>query len=75
MTKNENEVFCGFCRQRNEVQTNETSLFPQNISLAMSYVPYQQWQNIYDTDDAFAAGTLFADLDKPFLGYGKGRNR
>ena len=75
MTKAENEIFCKNCRTRNDVQNNEMSLFPQNISLAMAYVPYQNWQNIYDIDDGFKAGTIFADLDKPFLGYGKGRQR
>ncbi len=75
MLKHEEEVFCGFCRNNNNVQSSTPSLFPENISLAMAYVPFQAWQNIYDVDDAFNAGTLFADLDKPFLGYGKGHRR
>ncbi|MBE6648199.1 MAG: spore coat associated protein CotJA [Ruminococcaceae bacterium] len=75
MLKHEEEVFCNFCRNPREVQNDSASLFPENISLAMAYVPFQRWQNIYDVDDAFGAGTLFADLDKPFLGYGKGHRR
>ena len=75
MLYNEEEVFCGFCKNNRDVQSNTMSPFPQNISLAMAYVPYQNWQNIYDVDNAFMAGTLFADLDKPFLGYGKGQKR
>jgi hypothetical protein len=74
MLKHEEEVFCGFCRNNN-VQNTQPSLFPENVSLAMAYVPFQAWQNVYDVDNAFNAGTLFADLDKPFLGYGKGHRR
>ncbi len=73
MIDSEKEVFCGFCRNINTV--NNASVFPENISLAMAYVPYQSWQNIYAVDDALNAGTLFADLDKPFLGAGKERKR
>jgi len=40
-----------------------------NYKLGMVYSPYQEWQNIYDCDRGFEAGTIFAELDKPFLGY------
>lgn len=36
--------------------------------LAMAYVPMQEYGLLYDQDDALEAGTLFPDLDKPFLG-------
>ena len=38
------------------------------LSLAMGFVPDQVWQNIYNQDVALARGTIFADLDKPFIG-------
>ncbi len=38
------------------------------LSLAMAYVPRQKWQNIYDVKVALVRGTIFADLDKPFIG-------
>lgn len=42
---------------------------PQELlSLAMAFVPSQRWQNIYETNVALARGTIFADLDKPFIG-------
>ncbi|MDO5548835.1 MAG: spore coat associated protein CotJA [Eubacteriales bacterium] len=42
---------------------------PQELlSLAMAFVPSQHWQNIYETNVAHARGTIFADLDKPFIG-------
>ena len=48
-----------------------------NISmqvLAMAYVPWQRWQEIYDVCDGFQRGTIFRELDKPFHGKG-GCNR
>lgn len=36
--------------------------------LAMAYVPMQTFENLYSPEAAICAGTLFADLDKPFCG-------
>lgn len=36
--------------------------------IAMAYVPWQIWQNIYEPPKALMVGTIFADLDKPFTG-------
>ncbi len=44
-------------------------VFPANPSLAMAYVPMQRLNGTYDLEEAFARGTLFPDLDKPFLAY------
>lgn len=41
---------------------------PELWSLGMAFVPDQPWQNIYETDVGFARGTIFADLDFPFIG-------
>lgn len=40
----------------------------KNWALAMAYVPWQQWGDLYDEAVALQRGTLFPDLDKPFLG-------
>lgn len=40
----------------------------QGLPLAMAYVPWQEWKEIYEPPMALARGTLFPDLDKPFLG-------
>ena len=45
---------------------------PQNTALAMAYVPFQQLGSTYDPDQAFASGTLFPDLNKPFIGRKEG---
>ncbi|MEG0899647.1 MAG: spore coat associated protein CotJA [Oscillospiraceae bacterium] len=39
----------------------------RRFSLAMAYVPWQQFQNIYTGDVALARGTMFKELDFPLL--------
>lgn len=39
-----------------------------NLPLAMAYVPMQRWKNIYEADVGLDRGTMFQDLDLPFLG-------
>ena len=41
-----------------------------DMSLAMAYVPWQVWRDIYDAEKGFCKGTIFQELDKPFLGKG-----
>lgn len=40
----------------------------QPVSLAMAYVPVQCWEQIYEPDTGLTRGTIFPDLDKPFIG-------
>ena len=53
----------------------EESSFPPRVSLAMMYVPYQRFENLYDPEKALEQGTLFAELDLPFYGSKKGAKR
>ncbi len=46
----------------------DEAMFPQNISLAMAYVPMQRFEKIYDDDRALTRGTIFEALDLPFKG-------
>jgi hypothetical protein len=40
-----------------------------NMPIAMAYVPWQKFQNVYSIQDGcFFCGTIFKELDKPFLG-------
>jgi len=41
------------------------------MPLAMAYVPWQDWRQLYEPHKALQRGTLFEELDKPF----KGRRR
>lgn len=36
--------------------------------LAMAYVPWQPWCNLYSTEQALYKGTLFQELDLDFMG-------
>jgi hypothetical protein len=38
--------------------------------VAMAYVPWQSFREVYEPEAAFQAGTIFSDLDLPFLGGG-----
>lgn len=42
----------------------------EGMPLAMAYVPWQNWRKIYEPEKAFHTGTIFEELDKPFLGRG-----
>lgn len=41
-----------------------------NKSLAMAYVPWQIWRDLYDTEKGFQCGTIFKELNLPFTGKG-----
>lgn len=41
-----------------------------DMPIAMAYVPWQRWNNIYEPCKALMRGTMFPELDKPFLGGG-----
>ena len=40
------------------------------MPLAMAYVPWQTWCQISDLCEGFRSGTIFEELNKPFLGRG-----
>lgn len=42
------------------------SRFPEHTPLAMAYVPFQEWSEVYSEEKAFDAGTLFPELNLPF---------
>ncbi len=39
-----------------------------NMPIAMAYVPWQEFQNIDNFKKGYHNGTIFKDLNKPFLG-------
>lgn len=55
-------------------QANSDGTFPSEMPLAMAYVPVQKIRYIYEPDNALMQGTLFPELDKPFLG-GRSMNK
>lgn len=46
----------------------EMSALPHNPALAMAYIPMQFYRDTYGIEEGFNAGTVFPELDKPFLG-------
>jgi len=44
------------------------SIDPNLLSLAMGFVPVQEFGTPYEPALAFNRGTIFPGLDKPFLG-------
>ncbi|MCI5492871.1 MAG: spore coat associated protein CotJA [Lachnospiraceae bacterium] len=58
------------CEQcgRNQYAPCSGRLPTSNRSIAMAYVPWQHFQNVYDPDKALRCGTIFPELNKPFLG-------
>lgn len=42
--------------------------FPKQTPIAMLYVPYQSWRKIYEPAVGLERGTIFEELDKPFIG-------
>lgn len=53
----------------NDNSLQDISIFTnQPISFAMAYVPFQQWGRTYDPTLGLERGTIFPELDKPFLG-------
>ncbi len=51
-----------------------TPPFPAVTVPAMAYVPFQQFGTIYPPDKGIERGTIFPELDKPFLG-GRGGSK
>ena len=49
-------------------QNGSRTAFPAETPVGMAYVPFQQWKNVYEASVALERGTIFEDLDKPFLG-------
>jgi hypothetical protein len=48
-------------------QPSNVSEVRETFPVAMAYVPWQQWQELYSIEQGFARGTIFPDLDLPFL--------
>lgn len=40
------------------------------MPIAMAYVPWQNWNHIYESGKGFQRGTIFEELDLPFRGRG-----
>lgn len=66
---------CPFCAGRQNVGSANADCSNYFISLgaplAAVYSPIQVWKDIYGEAHALSRGTLFAELDKPFMAKGR----
>lgn len=44
-----------------------------DMALAMGYVPWQVWRDVYEPAQGLKRATIFKELDKPFCGVRGGR--
>lgn len=42
----------------------------KGMPVAMAYVPWQTFKDLYPVEKALHRGTIFEELDKPFMGIG-----
>lgn len=51
-----------------ELQNSEFFIrpLPEDTTVTMAYVPYQNAGRLYSPEQAICSGTLFPELDKPF---------
>lgn len=57
-------------REGRMMQKNIGNMALDTLSLAMGYVPMQQFGRTFDLRTGLQAGTIFPDLHKPFCGKG-----
>ena len=50
---------------------NTMPTFPDDIALAMAYIPWQELQDVYEPETALKNGILFPELNKPFKAGGR----
>ena len=69
--RNYNEPYVGMPVPINNCYDNESVCSAvDSCPLAMAYVPMQRWKNTYEPAEGWHRGTIFPELDLPFLGGG-----
>jgi hypothetical protein len=48
--------------------TSNPTPFPKKTPVAMAYIPFQQFGELYPPEKGYQRGTIFPDLDKPWGG-------
>ena len=55
--------------QRCTANWNQTGFLKgEDYPVAMAYIPWQHWGMFYDPEKGLEYGTIFPELNKPFLG-------
>ncbi len=58
--------FNNSCRKQHD-ECGHTRDGVDDMPLAMSYVPWQNWKETYETCKALSIGTIFPELNLPYL--------
>ncbi|MBS7009589.1 MAG: spore coat associated protein CotJA [Anaerostipes sp.] len=53
-------------RQKDHISRRRDGV--DSMPLAMAYVPWQHWDQVYCPEEGLACGTIFPELNKPFYG-------
>ncbi len=60
------------CNMQNQMtpscSMNQGNDIDRDFVVAMAYVPWQKFGPLYEAEKGLMAGTIFPELDKPFLG-------
>lgn len=57
------------CNQRDPITVPCNPVYElDSLPLGMAYVPWQQFDTVYEVEKALGCGTIFPELYKPFLG-------
>lgn len=62
---------CPKCTAAAQVRTKDLTcdcmFFPNNLSYAMAYIPFQTLDMVYECDKGLQIGTIFPELNKPWM--------
>ena len=61
------------CRRRREEECGHADNAMEGMPLAMAYVPWQHWKDTYEPCKALKIGTIFPELNLPFMERSCGR--
>lgn len=66
---------CPSCESQHSSHSGKKTWGLEDYPLASVYAPLQSWRNLYDAEAGLSRGTIFKELDLPFLcGERKGGN-
>lgn len=65
------EAPCALCRGTEKMNSSHSSSRTTwgltSYPLASMYAPLQEWRNVYETELALSKGTMFRELELPFV--------
>lgn len=64
----EDNEFIRMAGRENNSQNNTQINCIDSLPIAMAYVPMQKWNTTYEPDEGFNHGTIFPELNLPWLG-------